>query len=130
MNKIVEKSWGTEHWIVNDEKNDYCSKILTIEPGNGTSLHFHSKKHETFHITEGTLELTVVNTVTAEHEKISLNEGDTYVLERNVPHCLESISGCKVLEISTFHRDSDSFRVARFGDLESFEHATEVGDLC
>ncbi len=51
--KFVNKSWGNELWVVNDKENDYCGKILEIDPGKGTSLHFHSNKHETFFVLDG-----------------------------------------------------------------------------
>tara|TARA_Y100000361_G_scaffold153719_1_gene176345 strand:- start:2016 stop:2387 length:372 start_codon:yes stop_codon:yes gene_type:complete len=111
--KFVNKSWGSELWIVNDKENDYCGKILEIDPGKGTSLHFHSNKHETFFVLEGDLELTIIDTETCEPSLICLRKGDTFVLDRNVPHRLEASGGCKVMEISTFHEDSDSYRVMK-----------------
>ena len=111
--KKIEKRWGQELWIVNDEVNDYCGKILTINPGKGTSLHFHSLKHETFLVTEGTLDIVIVDTETAKSQLIQLEEYDSYIIERNVPHRLQSATGCKLLEISTYHRDEDSYRVIK-----------------
>ena len=50
--KKVDKDWGSELWLANNKEFDYCGKILTIKPGKGTSMHFHSNKHETFYILE------------------------------------------------------------------------------
>lgn len=111
--KTVLKRWGEELWIVNDKDNNYCGKILTIKPGLGTSLHFHSNKHETFYVLEGSLELTLVDTETTVESVVCLEEGDVHVLGRNIPHRLESGTGAKILEISTFHEDSDSYRILK-----------------
>ena len=48
--KKVDKEWGHELWLANNEKEDYCGKILFIKKDCSTSLHFHSKKHEAFYI--------------------------------------------------------------------------------
>lgn len=111
--KKVHKDWGDELWIANNRENDYCGKILNIRPGCGTSLHFHSKKHETFYVIEGDLELTLVDTETTEENVICLEEGSAFELSQNIPHRLVSPTGAKILEISTFHEDSDSYRVLK-----------------
>tara|TARA_Y100000004_G_scaffold193787_1_gene256963 strand:- start:1428 stop:1778 length:351 start_codon:yes stop_codon:yes gene_type:complete len=111
--KKVQKPWGDELWIANNRENDYCGKILNIKPGCGTSLHFHSKKHETFYVLEGDMELTTIDTETTEESIICLSQGDAFSLDRNVPHRLESSVGASILEISTFHEDSDSYRVLK-----------------
>ena len=84
--KKVEKEWGYELWLANNEEENYCGKILFIKKGYQGSMHFHSKKHETFYILEDRLK---------PHQLIA-HEGDV-----------------KFIEISTFHRDSDSYRVWR-----------------
>ena len=40
--KIVEKGWGRETWLHNDEK--YCGKILFFNAGKKCSLHYHKLK--------------------------------------------------------------------------------------
>ena len=47
--KVVEKDWGREIWMANNQEEDYCGKILQINQGYNTSLHFHLEKHETFY---------------------------------------------------------------------------------
>ena len=113
MPKEVIKGWGKETWIVNSFEEDYCGKILTIDPGKSTSLHFHSNKHETFYLLEGSLELTIVDTENCEESLICLEPGDIYTINRNVPHRLESSIGCKIIEVSTFHEDNDSYRIKK-----------------
>ena len=111
--KKVEKPWGKEFWLANNKDHDYCGKILIINPGSGTSLHFHSKKHETFYVLEGSLDLTLIDTETTEEHTVCMEEGNAFELSQNVPHRLESGEGAKIIEISTFHEDSDSYRVLK-----------------
>ena len=111
--KKVHKDWGDELWIANNRENNYCGKILNIKAGCGTSLHFHSKKHETFYVLEGDMELTMIDTETTQESIVCLSQGDAYSLDRNVPHRLYSSLGASILEVSTFHEDSDSYRVIK-----------------
>ena len=112
--KKVDKSWGYELWLANNEKENYCGKILYIDPGYSGSMHFHSKKHETFYILEGTLKVDVLNPENAEKTTYLLEEGETFVLDRLTPHQLFATDKpVKFIEISTFHDDADSYRVWR-----------------
>lgn len=43
--KKIKRSAGPEYIITNEE---YCMKILIIEPGYQSSYHYHPKKDETF----------------------------------------------------------------------------------
>ena len=112
--KRVDKQWGYELWLANNEQEDYCGKILYIEPGNSSSMHFHADKHETFYILEGELCVDIIDTQSTERTTHVLEEGDTFVIDRFVPHELSAIGvPVKFIEISTFHRDEDSYRVWR-----------------
>ena len=61
--KVVEKEWGREIWMANNQEEDYCGKILQINQGYNTSLHFHLEKHETFYITKGQLQVDTICTL-------------------------------------------------------------------
>ena len=112
--KEVSKDWGYELWLVNNEEEDYCGKILYIKEGCSTSMHFHSIKHETFYILQGTLRVDAIDTVSSEVDIHSVSEGESFVVERNCPHKLIAQDGpVKFIEISTFHKDSDSYRVEK-----------------
>ena len=112
--KEVAKDWGYELWLVNNKEEDYCGKILYINEGCSTSMHFHSKKHETFYILQGTLRVDVIDTDSTEVDIHSIAEGESFVMERNCPHKLIAQDGpVKFIEISTFHEDSDSYRVKK-----------------
>ena len=111
--KRVKKPWGYELWLANDEENNYCGKILHVESGHRFSMHFHSDKHETFYILNGSCVLRTIDTSTSVNVTLDLNEGDCYVIERLVPHQIEALTDCDIIETSTFHRDEDSYRVWR-----------------
>ena len=112
--KRVDKDWGYEIWMANNEKENYCGKILYIKSGHSTSMHFHQKKHETFYILEGALDIEIICTVTTDKYIKTINEGEVFVLDRLIPHRLIPKGGdVKFVEVSTFHEDSDSYRVYR-----------------
>ena len=47
--KRVNKKWGYELWVHND--NQYCGKLLVFtEVGNKFSMHYHMIKNETWYI--------------------------------------------------------------------------------
>ena len=48
--KIVEKGWGYELWIINNEK--YCGKSLFFNENSKCSMHYHLKKEETCDLIE------------------------------------------------------------------------------
>ena len=112
--KIVEKSWGREIWMANNESEDYCGKILEINAGSNTSLHFHANKHETLYILSGQLRIDIVDTETTAVSSILLNKEETFSIDRCVPHKLIAEKNpVTFVEISTFHEDSDSYRVSK-----------------
>ena len=111
--KKVNKSWGYELWLANDEENNYCAKILHIKAGEKCSMHFHADKHETFYLLNGTCTIDTIDTKTTTHVETRLYEGDCYVIDRLVPHQIYAVTDIDIIESSTFHRDSDSYRVWR-----------------
>ena len=114
MVKEVDKDWGYEIWLANNEKENYCGKILYINEGKSTSMHFHAKKHESFYVLQGTLCIHVVDTETTATTPYYVKEGERFIMDRVVPHTREAHDGpVKFIEISTFHEDSDSYRVYR-----------------
>ena len=111
--KFVEKDWGYEIWLANNEKENYCGKILRIKEGFSSSMHFHMDKHETFYILRGQCKLTTIDTATTTNITVDLLEGNCYTIDRLVPHQVQAITDCDIIESSTFHRDEDSYRVWR-----------------
>jgi len=112
--KRINKDWGYEIWMANNKEENYCGKILYIKEGHSTSMHFHAKKHETFYILEGELELELICTASTKKYKKVLKVGEVFTLERLLPHRLIAKDGdVKFIEVSTYHDDNDSYRVYR-----------------
>jgi len=109
----VEKSWGYEHWFVNGAR--YCGKLLSVEPGKWSSkgaYHYHKLKDETFFVIEGELQLDYVDN-DGEFKTLFLKKYDSFRVHQQTKHRFTAVSsdGCKFIEASTTHRDSDSYRV-------------------
>lgn len=113
--KTVEKKWGREIIFANygQEKLDYCGKLLVYDKaGAKGSMHFHMRKHETFYVQQGSFRIHYIVTDTAEKLSVILKAGDTWVNEPGEPHQIESLEDNSILiEASTFHEDSDSYRI-------------------
>lgn len=108
-----QKSWGWEEWIVNNDL--YCGKRLHFDVLQGsTSLHFHSKKHETMYVESGNFNINVVDTATGQSCTHYLKQGDSLVIPPNTPHKIIAMSAPSILvEFSTHHENSDSYRIAQ-----------------
>ncbi len=113
--KVVQKGWGEEVWIHNDE--EYCGKILRFfKAGNKFSLHYHIIKKESWYVSKGAFEYIYVDLVKGIEEKKIIEEGTCLTIDRQEPHqliALEDMS--EIFEVSTQHFDEDSYRL-RIGD--------------
>ena len=109
--KEVLKDWGKEVWFANDERHNYCGKILEVRKGEGFKMHFHIIKCETFYILSGKLRVVLIDTTDRSIHTGTLNQGDCLDLERFVPHAVIALEDVQIVEVSTFHRDSDSLRI-------------------
>ncbi|MEM7819781.1 MAG: cupin domain-containing protein [Candidatus Aenigmatarchaeota archaeon] len=101
--EIHDKIWGNEIWIVNNEK--YCGKILELREGYRSSMHYHKEKDETFYILYGRVLIEAYDGMAV------LERGDSI---RILPETLHRFTGLKnslILEISTYHKESDSYRI-------------------
>ena len=102
--KFVKKVWGSEEWLANTDA--YCGKILTLNPGFSCSYHYHKKKDETFYVLVGRVYILL------EKKDIILNMGDSQRILPGERHKFASLDGVsKLIEISTHHEDSDSYRI-------------------
>lgn len=131
--KLKEKSWGYEYWLENNEQ--YCGKILQVLKNEWSSFgafHYHKIKDETFLVISGTLMLDILDLTRVEVKRIvsrnaiTLRNGNDmpwvnryYLTEfdymRLVPGVLHRFSSledeCMFVEISTTHREEDSYRI-------------------
>ena len=115
--KKVEKDWGHEIWLANNEREDYCGKILFIKNGHHSSMHYHEDKHETFYVLEGILRVDMLrdkDQPDAYPFSMTCKQGESMEMERRQAHMLMATQGDGTLiEISKFHRDEDSHRLYR-----------------
>lgn len=116
--KFVPKKWGSELWLANNEVADYCGKILTIKADSHFSLHYHIIKNETFYLDSGDAIVILANPSNGELNYYVLDVGESIDIKVGQAHSVYSKSGCKLIESSSFHRDSDSYRVPFVLDRE------------
>ena len=111
----VEKDWGYELIIHNDEK--YCGKILFIKKEHCISLQFHKKKTETFYLQSGELLCKFSEQdsfVSAEDMKIvQMNGGDVKEIPIGFIHQVFAVEDSTILEFSTQHFDDDTYRLSK-----------------
>ena len=112
---VIEKDWGREIIVVNNEEANYCGKVLEIDPGKNFSMHMHDVKEETFLCQSGCGRLMWVDTATGEVDDTIIGGGDVVDVPRLTPHQIQNHGTEKlvIVEFSTFHRDSDSYRMWR-----------------
>ena len=118
MIEIVPKVWGEERHIVNNSL--YCGKILVLNKGWRCSLHYHKIKTETFYILKGLvkLELRMGFDLPMEGEAIDsyiLMPGDSVDIQPEALHRFTGLEDSEIIEFSTHHEDSDSFRLEDSG---------------
>ena len=113
--KKVEKRWGYESWLANNENEDYCGKILFIKKGQSTSMHYHVSKHETFYVLEGTLRVDMLREKDQPKSHpftMTCKQGESMEMDRSRPHKLIAAEeDVTLIEISKFHKDEDSYRL-------------------
>ena len=112
--KEVGKVWGKEIWVVNRE---YCGKILKLKKGFRCSIHYHRKKDETFYILTGKVLVEVVQDFGADKEHIML-PGSIIHIAPFVSHRFTGLEDSEIIEFSTHHEDSDSYRLTESGKVE------------
>lgn len=124
MIKQVQKCWGAEEWLVNN--NLYCCKWLYLDPDARCSLHFHKNKTEDFYLESGKIKIETYQ-ICPEHLTIPPEElltvvrgnlltqimkpGDSIHIPNLCVHRFTGIFQSKILEVSTHHDDEDSYRL-------------------
>jgi mannose-6-phosphate isomerase-like protein (cupin superfamily) len=109
--EIVEKGWGHEKIIYNG--NTYCGKILVINEAKKFSLHYHVEKHETWYVLKGKVSFTWIEPQGGKWNGIDLNVGDCVTIPQGVAHQLFAYEDSEIMEASTPHKDSDSYRIQK-----------------
>lgn len=101
--KKVEKVWGQEYWLCNT--SNYGCKLLSLKKDFQCSLHFHNKKSETFIVLSGFVKLELPDA------DVILQPGDRRNVNAGAEHRFTGITDALILEVSTKHEDSDSYRL-------------------
>jgi mannose-6-phosphate isomerase-like protein (cupin superfamily) len=110
--KFVPKGWGFEKWIVNNE--EYCGKILFVVKDKKCSWHYHKLKDEVFYVQAGKALVKF-----SEHDNLDtaqqvlLERGDNFHVCRGLRHQICAIEDTELIEFSTQHFDSDSYRIKK-----------------
>lgn len=101
--EVLPKVWGYEKWLENNKK--YCSKLLFLKQGYQSSLHFHKLKDEMFLVTKGHVRLEIGKKVR------HMRNGNFVRIRPGVLHRFRGIEESEILEISTHHKEGDTYRV-------------------
>lgn len=116
------KGWGKETWLANTPQ--YCGKLLCFNKGAKFSAHFHDLKNETFYVLKGKVKLTWFNLQNADEIVEVLIEGEVIDIPRLCVHQVEALEESVIIEVSTQHLETDSYRV-RKGDSQNFKTVWE-----
>ncbi len=100
--KIVNKLWGKEYWIHNDEK--YCGKKLVLNKGKRCSLHHHKLKDETFYLDSGKVLMEL------DGNEMLMSPGNIIEIPKGKLHRFSGLEDSVIFEFSTRHFDDDSYR--------------------
>ena len=110
---VTNKDWGNIIKIVDNEENNYSGRIINLNQTQMTSTHFHSKKHKTIYVLQGTLTIEIIEPTNGETISFDVDSEECFDIEQNVAHRLMAKDGgVTAIEISTFHHDEDVYRVS------------------
>lgn len=108
---FVKKSWGWEKWICNSDL--YCGKILFIEKDNNCSFHFHALKDEVLYLHSGRMLFNYAEDKTQVINQIEMTSGNAFHVQPGFIHQMVALEDCVIIETSTQHFDSDSYRITQ-----------------
>lgn len=111
----VPKGWGEELIIENNKL--YCGKLLIFKKGCKFSMHYHMNKDETWYIQSGKFIYRWIDLRNADLHEIELLPGKIIRQRPGQPHQLEALEDGIVFEVSTHHKDNDSYRILK-GDSQ------------
>ncbi|MDP4012404.1 MAG: cupin domain-containing protein [Candidatus Nanoarchaeia archaeon] len=102
--EIHEKEWGREIWIANNDRFNYCGKILELKKGYQCSIHMHKVKSEIFYVRKGLVLMKAYN------EERLMKKGESLEIEPGTKHRFIGLSDAEIFEFSSFHKEEDSYR--------------------
>ena len=109
--KIVTKPWGSEMWFA-QVPGKYLGKVLSVNAGFRTSLHYHKTKEETMLVVSGELDYIQEDQKSpAERIHYYYKLGEIVHIPQGVRHSLGARGGGLLLfEVSTCY-PKDSIRI-------------------
>ena len=114
-NKLVFKPWGFEHQVY--QNDDIVIWFLTINEGQGTSLHCHPNKDTGLIALEGMGELEFIS---SSHEFVAPYKT---MIRRGIFHRTKSLNGpIKLFEIETSNNRNDLIRLSDNYDREGEDY--------
>src|SRR5690242_12403287 len=100
--KTVVKPWGKEEWIAHNEF--YALKLITLNKGHRTSLHYHDEKRETYYVEHGKI-LSWLQSDKGTIDKKELGAGSIVEIYPGKAHRVEALEDTLIIEVSTPHLD-------------------------
>jgi len=84
----------TEFNINNNVEQGYCGKFMFMFAGQTCPMHFHRKKHETFFIVKGKVDMELAG------KKYILNQGERLIVDQFAKHQFTALEDSLILESS------------------------------
>lgn len=84
----------TEFNINNNVEQGYCGKLMFLFRSQTCPMHHHRKKHETFYIVKGRVEMEL------DGKTFVMEQGDTCIVDQRMKHRFSALEDCLVLESS------------------------------
>lgn len=97
-----ERTGLIEYWVVNDDGADYCGKFLFVFDGQTCPRHHHDRKHETFFVLRGEVEMEV------DGKKSRKRAGDVVRMPPGIDHAFTGRGDALLLEFSKACRPDDN----------------------
>lgn len=111
----IEKPWGHEViWAVTETGQ---GKIIALNQGCKTSLHYHEKKDESFYLYSGQMKFFTDSYESLEKDEsetkkmITMRAGDCWRVKPKILHRMEAITHCVIFEMSTPENLEDIIRL-------------------
>lgn len=107
----VKKLWGQEEVIVNNYS--YCGKMLWLNLGYVSSLHYHGNKSETFMCISGKAMVEIQADDIQYTVELDSRGRESIDIPAGVSHRFWALSeGTCLVEFSTPHKDEDTYRIS------------------
>jgi mannose-6-phosphate isomerase len=108
--KLVRKRWGLERWL-HEADAPFGFKVIRLKAGHRTSLQYHERKRETYHILEGEAVLVLRDSKNEPDKRLDFPAGMIAHVEPGAIHRVEAVSDVVLIEASTSDDGTDNIRI-------------------